>query len=63
MTVRRTATLSVNRQRRGSYVHNQIAPGAGKIGVLVALESTGDERTRHLGRSSLCMLRRPIPLR
>ena len=25
-----------------SYVHNQTAPGLGKIGVLVALESTGD---------------------
>ena len=27
----------------GSYVHNQAAPGMGKIGVLVALESTGNK--------------------
>ena len=25
-----------------AYIHNQAAPGLGKIGVLVALESTGD---------------------
>ncbi|MDH3475255.1 MAG: translation elongation factor Ts, partial [Rhodospirillales bacterium] len=28
----------------GSYVHNQVAPGLGMIGALVALESTGDEQ-------------------
>jgi elongation factor Ts len=26
----------------GSYIHNSVADGLGKIGVLVALESTGD---------------------
>jgi elongation factor Ts len=41
LTVRRTAALSVKDGVIGSYVHNQIAPGMGKIGVLVALESTG----------------------
>ncbi len=41
MTVRRTQALSVKDGVIGSYVHNQIAPGMGKIGVLVALESTG----------------------
>ena len=41
MTVRRTAALTVKDGVIGSYVHNQIAPGMGKIGVLVALESTG----------------------
>ena len=41
MTVRRTAALSVKKGAIGSYVHNQIAPGMGKIGVLVALESEG----------------------
>ncbi|MFN0192566.1 MAG: translation elongation factor Ts, partial [Aestuariivirga sp.] len=41
MTVRRTASLSVSDGVIGSYVHNQAAPGMGKIGVLVALESTG----------------------
>jgi elongation factor Ts len=34
-----------------SYVHNQVAPGLGKIGVLVALESTGDkEKLMALGK-------------
>jgi elongation factor Ts len=41
MTVRRTASLSVSDGVIGSYIHNQAAPGMGKIGVLVALESTG----------------------
>ncbi len=47
MTVRRTAVLTVGDGVVGSYVHNQIAPGMGKIGVIVALESTGkkDELT------------------
>ncbi len=42
MAVRRTASLSVENGVVASYVHNQVAPGLGKIGVLVALESTGD---------------------
>jgi elongation factor Ts len=34
-----------------AYVHNQIAPGLGKIGVLVALQSEGDpEKLSELGR-------------
>ena len=41
MTVRRTASLSVSQGVVASYVHNQVAPGLGKIGVLVALESAG----------------------
>jgi elongation factor Ts len=43
MGVRRTSSLKVNNGVIGSYVHNQAAPGLGKIGVLVALESTGDK--------------------
>ncbi len=43
MTVRRTAALSVNDGVVASYVHNQVAPGLGKIGVLVALEGTGNK--------------------
>ncbi|AWZ00429.1 MAG: translation elongation factor Ts [Rhodobiaceae bacterium] len=42
MNVRRTEALSVNAGVVVSYVHNQAAPGLGKIGVLVALESEGD---------------------
>jgi elongation factor Ts len=39
MNVRRTAMLNVDQGVIGSYLHNQIAPGLGKIGVLVAVES------------------------
>ena len=42
MNLRRAATLSVSAGVVVSYVHSAIAPGLGKIGVLVALESTGD---------------------
>jgi elongation factor Ts len=41
MGVRRTASLNVKDGVIGTNVHNQAAPGMGKIGVLVALESTG----------------------
>ena len=43
MTVRRTASLTVSDGVIGSYIHNQAAPGMGKIGVLVALESKGNK--------------------
>jgi elongation factor Ts len=43
MTVRRTTALSVTDGVIGSYIHNQMAPGMGKIGVIVALESTGNK--------------------
>ena len=38
-TLRRLASVSVAQGAVTSYVHNAIAPGLGKIGVLVALES------------------------
>jgi elongation factor Ts len=41
MSVRRTAALSVPDGVIGTYIHNQAAPGMGKIGVLAALESSG----------------------
>lgn len=43
MTIRRMAKLSVANGAVIGYVHNSVAPGLGKIGVLVALESTGDK--------------------
>jgi elongation factor Ts len=43
MTVRRTTSLSVNDGVVAAYVHNQAAPGMGKIGVLVALEGAGNK--------------------
>jgi elongation factor Ts len=42
MALRRTVALSVPNGVVASYMHNQAAPGLGKIGVLVALESTAD---------------------
>lgn len=39
MALRRAVRLSVGAGLVGSYVHNAVAPGVGKIGVLVALES------------------------
>ncbi|MGH6664019.1 MAG: translation elongation factor Ts [Pseudolabrys sp.] len=41
MTLRRAASLSVSKGAVGSYVHNSVVDGLGKIGVLVALESPG----------------------
>ena len=49
MSVRRTATLQVSEGVVGSYVHSQVAPGLGKIGVLVALEVDRQERRRARG--------------
>ncbi len=48
MTLRRAAALTVPQGAIGHYVHNQAAPGLGKIGVLVGLESAGqmDELSR-----------------
>ncbi len=42
MTLRRMARLDVSGGAVAGYVHNAVAPGLGKIGVLVALESAGD---------------------
>jgi elongation factor Ts len=42
-SLRRAAVLQVSDGVVVPYVHNAAAPGLGKIGVLVALESTGDK--------------------
>ena len=42
-SLRRAARVSVNDGVVVSYVHNAVAPGLGKIGVLVALESGADK--------------------
>jgi elongation factor Ts len=42
LELRRSASLSVSPGVVTTYVHNQIAPNLGKIGVLVALKSSGD---------------------
>jgi elongation factor Ts len=51
MTLRRAAHLSAANGVVASYMHNTIAPGLGKIGVIVALESAGDpEALKSFGR-------------
>jgi elongation factor Ts len=42
VTLRRAATLKVAGGRVANYVHGALAPGLGRIGVLVGLESNGD---------------------
>jgi elongation factor Ts len=55
MSVRRTAALTVSGGVVADYLHNKLGDGVGKIGVLVALESTGDQaKLREFGRQ-LCM--------
>jgi elongation factor Ts len=46
MTLRRTATMRVADGVVGGYVHAQVAPGLGKIGVLVGLASSASDRPR-----------------
>jgi elongation factor Ts len=41
MTLRRAASLEVEKGVVSSYVHNAVIEGAGKMGVIVALESAG----------------------
>src|SRR4051812_30127658 len=41
MTLRRAAALSVSKGVVGSYMHNSVTDGLGKIGVIVGLESAG----------------------
>ena len=43
MNLRRAAVMSVDEGVVCSYVHNQLAPGLGKIGILVGLESSADK--------------------
>ncbi|WP_018185424.1 translation elongation factor Ts [Kaistia granuli] len=43
MNLRRSAAVTVNDGVVASYIHSAVAPGIGKIGVLVGLESTGDK--------------------
>ncbi|MGE4280630.1 MAG: translation elongation factor Ts [Magnetospirillum sp.] len=42
MNLRRAAKLEVSQGVVASYMHSAAAPGLGKIGVLIALESAGD---------------------
>src|SRR5207244_1732357 len=51
MSLRRAALLAAKQGVVASYVHNQVSEGLGKIGVLVALESSGKtDELNALGR-------------
>jgi elongation factor Ts len=51
MTLRRAAEVAVSKGAVGSYVHNAVSDGLGKIGVIVGLESPGQaDELAALGR-------------
>ncbi|PWE55361.1 elongation factor Ts [Metarhizobium album] len=51
MALRRSIALSVEDGVVATYIHNSVADGLGKLGVLVALKSTGDkEALNAIGR-------------
>jgi elongation factor Ts len=54
-SLRRAALLEVGDGVVVSYVHNSVSAGLGKIGVLVALESTGDKAALEALGKSLAM--------
>jgi elongation factor Ts len=63
LTLRRTAMLSVPDGVVASYVHNSVAPDLGKIGVLVAVESTGDKaKLMEIGRQVAMHIAATSPL-
>ncbi len=63
MALRRAAAISVGQGAVGSYIHTQIAPGLGKIAVIVGLESTGSsEALTALGRQVAMHIAASSPL-
>jgi elongation factor Ts len=51
MSLRRAAELAVGKGAIASYVHNAVSDGLGRIGVIVALESTGNnDELKSFGR-------------
>ena len=63
MTLRRTAKLSVSEGIVADYVHNKVADGLGKIGVLVALESSAPaDKLADFGRQLAMHIAAAAPL-
>ncbi|MDQ0327316.1 elongation factor Ts [Rhodopseudomonas julia] len=63
MVLRRSALLAANPGVVATYVHAASAPGLGKIGVLVALQSNGDkEKLAALGRQVAMHIAAASPL-
>ncbi|MBV7256573.1 elongation factor Ts [Pacificimonas sp. WHA3] len=54
-SLRRAATITVGEGVVTPYIHNQAAPGLGKIGVLVALESAADKDALNAFAKQLAM--------
>ena len=51
LSFRRSTGIAVDEGVVAAYIHNQVAPGMGKIGVLVALKSSGDaDKLNALGK-------------
>ena len=63
MTLRRAAELSVGKGAVGSYVHNSVIEGAGKMGVLVALEFDRQGRRARRARPADRACMSPPPIR
>ncbi len=63
LVLRRSASLAVERGVVASYVHNSLAPGLGRIGVLVALESDAEgDALAGLGRQLAMQVAAAKPL-
>lgn len=63
MNLRRTQALSVTDGVIGSYVHNTVKTGLGRLGVIVALQSTGDkDALANLGKQIAMHIANTSPL-
>ncbi len=63
MTLRRSAEVSVKEGAVASYVHGAVAPGLGKIGVIVGLESSGKaDKLGEVGRQIAMHVAAAAPL-
>jgi elongation factor Ts len=63
MTLRRSAMVSVAEGAVASYVHSAIAPGLGKIGVIVGLQSSGNAgKLEQVGRQVAMHVAAAAPL-
>lgn len=63
INLRRVSRLSVDQGVVSSYMHSAVVPNLGKIGVLVALESTGNiEKLNELGKKIAMHIAASAPL-
>jgi elongation factor Ts len=63
ITLRRAAMIAVKSGAVGTYVHNSVAPGLGKIGVIVGLETAGGgDHLANVGRQVAMHIAAASPL-